>query len=209
MPPLHHHGWYRPSQSIHGRCVTLEGLLDPRDNGSLSAFAFDDGPDHRRAANSILAALVHEIVEMASRANREAPRRYEGPDEYVEFEVPPHLRHGGYHRRRRRSSGSAPGIPEGAAMPTRLLSRIAADPGELEYLIDSLAEGPGHDVAGTIVLLRLLESLYDTLGGADLPPDPTPEPTTDASTPSTTPRSSSSRSGARSSRARGGEGLDG
>ena len=129
----------------------IEGLLDRRDSRELGAFAFDDGPDHRRAAASILCALMNEVLEQAARIGRTTPRAYEGPDAYVQLETPPHMR---YYRR-----GAIPG----ASIPTRLLSMLARDERELDDMIGALAEGPGHDVAATSIQLRLLESLYDVV----------------------------------------------
>lgn len=158
MPPHHHHhhhhhhhGWYRPSEPIRRHLDRVEGLLDPREGRELAGFAFEDGPDHRRASASVLCAMVSEILEQAARSGRIEPRAYDGPEAYVELELPPHMRH--YRR----------GTVRGAGIPTRLLSLLSRDERELDDMIGALAMGPGHDVAANAILMRMLETLFDAV----------------------------------------------
>jgi len=156
MPPHHHHhhhAWFRPTRTLSRKIEAVEGLIgEVRDVRMLSESAFDDGPDHRRAANSILCGLLHEILEEAARSRSVPLRGYAGEYAAIDYDVPPH-----HHRR---YSGTA-------ALPTRLLSTISEDRRDLDCLIDSLASGPHHDVAANVILLNMLETLYDTVSGGN------------------------------------------
>jgi hypothetical protein len=78
----------------------------------------------------------------------------DGPAIGVEFHVPPHLR-----GRSNRDSASF-------KLPTRLLTDVFGAE-ELNEVVDALVDGPPHDGAANLVLMTLLESIYDSLNDTD------------------------------------------
>lgn len=137
----------------------IDRLLPSMDGAREVRFAaFEDGPPHRRAASSVLGAALMRVLEEAARSRGVEPRAYDGDSVDVDWSLPPHMRH----RRRGPSYSSAP-------IPTRLLASLCADEREREDIIQALSEGPEHDVATNVVLLNMLESLYDIVSDGRAP----------------------------------------
>ena len=147
----HHHDHFRPSRSLSRMLEGVEKILDnSMDARRVGDFAFHDGPGHRRATNGVLAGILYQLLQEATRSLGQTPVPYRGESAEVECTGPPHLRH---HRR----GGST------VSIPTRLLSTLCDSRREMDELLENLSDAPEHDVASNAILLGLFEALYDVL----------------------------------------------
>lgn len=155
--PRHHHppphpphlgpGEWVPPVEVERRIESIEALLvDWNRDRVLSRYAFEDGPDHMRVANSVLAGVLHLLLEEVARMRGLEPLDYRGPSVPVELDEPPH--------------SPTQGTP--IEIPTRLLSTLCkGDDGDIQDALNALLEGPTHEVATNVIFMHLMEVLAD------------------------------------------------
>lgn len=124
----------------------------------LARWAFEGHPWHVIVSNGAFAALMHRILLEHSDGRAIPP--YGGSTTTVEFQ----------------------GVT--VELPTRLLSLIARDDHDFDLLVEGIIEGPHHEVAANVIILTLLEALFDVAAGgvSDSHPVDGPEEGNDAAT---------------------------
>lgn len=155
MPPHHHHQrhWDELPKAVQGKTEEIQHFLgDSKKGRRLCRFAFHDGPHNRRASSGVIAGIAMHLANMAG---SKGVHDGDGPSIGVEFHVPPHLR------------GRVNRETAFFKLPTRLLTEVFGDE-ELEEIVDSLIDGPPHDGAANVILIRLLESVYNSLNGGGM-----------------------------------------
>ena len=149
MPPPHNHHYDDYDdlpEVVLDKVDDIEGFLgDDRTNRRMSRSAFNDGPWHRRASTAMIAAM---LIAIAEQMGVKVAGSCE-PSIGVDFDTPPHLR-----EKRRFRRGSA-----NYRLPTRLLTQVFGDD-SLDEIVDCLVEGPPHDGASNLILIKLLETVF-------------------------------------------------
>jgi hypothetical protein len=170
MPRHHHHPHRHPH--AHDLDELPAGLPEAVDAvreqlaGSgrtrrLARLAFEEGPYHRRVTNAVLCGVLARLAEAAGPPPGEDEKPLASAEAVeVELDLPG----------RRRSEAGA------VSLPTRLIARLCPDEEALDEALDGLIDGPEHEVAANVILLRLLESLHDRLAAPAATPADGPLP---------------------------------
>jgi hypothetical protein len=107
----------------------------------LVRWAFDGHPWHAIVTNGTTAAIACRIVDEIAAVRGVAVQPYDADTTQVEFhnaEVP---------------------------LPTRLLRVIAHNDNDFDLMVEALTEGPHHEVAANVIILALLEAIFDLSTG--------------------------------------------